>query len=99
MEFVAWATHKYVMHGFLWSLHSDHHKKDHYGFLERNDAFFLIFAVPAIILFLYGVRGGIGDVRIWIAVGITLYGMAYFLVHDIFIHQHPCVRYPLLRGA
>ena len=52
MEFVAWATHKYVMHGFLWSLHSDHHKKDHYGFLERNDAFFLIFAEPAFILFL-----------------------------------------------
>ena len=25
MEFVAWATHKYVMHGFLWYLHEDHH--------------------------------------------------------------------------
>ena len=37
MEGVAWATHKYVMHGFLWHLHSDHHKKDHYGLLERNE--------------------------------------------------------------
>ena len=25
MEFAAWATHKYVMHGFLWYLHEDHH--------------------------------------------------------------------------
>ena len=25
MEFVAWAVHKYIMHGFLWSLHKDHH--------------------------------------------------------------------------
>ena len=87
MEFVAWTTHKYIMHGPLWGLHDDHHKKDHGGPVERNDAFFLIFALPAITLFLYGVRGGIADVRIWIALGITLYGMAYFLVHDIFIHQ------------
>ncbi|MES2862928.1 MAG: beta-carotene hydroxylase, partial [Bacteroidota bacterium] len=28
MEFMAWFTHKYVMHGFLWNLHADHHKKD-----------------------------------------------------------------------
>lgn len=87
MEFVAWCTHKYIMHGALWVLHRDHHRKDHDHALERNDAFFLIFAVPAIILFLLGVRNGITDVRIWIAMGITLYGAAYFLVHDVFIHQ------------
>ena len=28
MEFVAWFSHKYIMHGFLWSLHKDHHIKD-----------------------------------------------------------------------
>ena len=87
MEFVAWFAHKFVMHGGLWTLHQDHHKKDHGGVFERNDAFFLIFATPAITLFFFGVRNGIADVRIWIAAGITLYGLAYFLVHDIFIHQ------------
>ena len=25
MEGVAWAAHKYIMHGFLWHLHEDHH--------------------------------------------------------------------------
>ena len=29
MEFVSWATHKYIMHGFLWYLHKDHHQVDH----------------------------------------------------------------------
>jgi beta-carotene 3-hydroxylase len=46
MEAVAWFTHKYIMHGLLWKLHKDHHKKDSYGFFERNDFFFLIFALP-----------------------------------------------------
>lgn len=87
MEFIAWFTHKYIMHGFLWNLHRDHHHKDHNGVFERNDAFFLIFAVPAIVLILFGVRNDLMDVRIWIGTGITLYGFCYFLVHDIFIHQ------------
>ncbi|HMC97347.1 MAG TPA: sterol desaturase family protein [Flavobacteriales bacterium] len=87
MEFVAWSAHKYIMHGALWVLHRDHHRKDHDNVVERNDAFFLIFALPAVILFLVGAAHGIADVRIWIGTGITLYGLAYFLVHDVFIHQ------------
>lgn len=87
MEFVAWATHKFVMHGFLWYLHSDHHKKDHYGFLERNDAFFLIFAIPSMILFIVGATLGLHTPYLWIGLGILLYGIAYFFVHEVFIHQ------------
>jgi beta-carotene 3-hydroxylase len=87
MEVVAWATHKYVMHGFLWSLHRDHHKKDHYGALERNDTFFLIFAVPSILLFFIGARTGLHAPWFWIGLGILVYGIAYFLVHEVFIHQ------------
>jgi beta-carotene 3-hydroxylase len=87
MEFVAWATHKYVMHGFLWSLHKDHHKKDHYGFLERNDAFFLIFAIPSMALFFIGANAGLHTPWLWIGLGILVYGVAYFLVHEVFIHQ------------
>ena len=37
MEGVAWLTHKYVMHGFFWNLHKDHHKKDDPIFFEKND--------------------------------------------------------------
>lgn len=86
MECVAWLAHKYLMHGWLWSLHKDHHKKDDGQVFEKNDFFFLIFATPGILLFLLGsVYGNV--IAIGIASGITLYGFCYFLVHDIFIHQ------------
>lgn len=87
MEGVAWATHKFVMHGFLWRLHADHHRKDHYGVLERNDSFFLIFAVPSIALFAVGSYNGLHTPWLWIGLGILVYGIAYFLVHEVFIHQ------------
>ncbi|HKG06319.1 MAG TPA: sterol desaturase family protein [Pedobacter sp.] len=86
MEGVAWLTHKYLMHGLLWGLHKDHHHKDHEGFLERNDFFFLIFAIPGMICLAAGSFFG-NTIALWTGVGITLYGAAYFLVHDIFIHQ------------
>lgn len=87
MEGVAWLTHKYVMHGFLWYLHRDHHKKDHDHALERNDAFFLVFAVPSIVFFVVGTLEGLNAPWLWIGLGILLYGIAYFLVHEVFIHQ------------
>jgi beta-carotene 3-hydroxylase len=85
MEFVAWFTHKYVMHGFFWMLHKDHHQVEP-GFFEKNDTFFLIFAVPSMILIILGSVNEL-DYRFFIGVGIAVYGFCYFLVHDIFIHQ------------
>ncbi len=86
MEVIAWLTHKYIMHKLLWNLHRDHHLKDHEGFFERNDFFFLIFAIPGIICLALGVLYK-SSATLSIGVGITLYGVAYFLVHDVFIHQ------------
>ena len=54
MEFVAWFAHKYIMHGFLWSLHKDHHQVDKDKTFQKNDYFFLIFAIPSIIFFVIG---------------------------------------------
>ena len=86
MEAVAWSAHKYLMHGWLWILHRDHHKKETYGFFEHNDFFFLIFAVPGIAALFFGMQYSY-NFLFWIGSGITLYGLAYFLVHDVFIHQ------------
>lgn len=86
MEGVAWLTHKYIMHGILWPLHRDHHLKEHYGFLERNDLFFLIFALPGIACLAAGAFYSIPKLTC-IGTGITLYGACYFFVHDLFIHQ------------
>ena len=85
MEFVAWFTHKYVMHGFLWVLHEDHHVTEP-GFFEKNDAFFLIFAIPSFLCIALGSLYG-NYISVSIGAGIAVYGMAYFFVHDIFIHQ------------
>ena len=94
MEGVAWFTHKFVMHGLLWIWHKDHHKKETEGFLEHNDFFFLIFALPGIAGLYFGMQNNF-NAFFWIGLGITLYGFCYFLVHDIFIHQ----RFKLLRNA
>jgi len=85
MEFMAWFTHKYVMHGFMWHFHRDHHQHEP-GFFERNDVFFIIYALPSMILMFFGANAGF-DYRFYIGLGILFYGAAYFLVHDVFIHQ------------
>ena len=87
MEFVAWATHKYVMHGFMWYFHIDHHQPVKDYTFQRNDVFFLIFAVPAMILLYLGHEAWLTDWRFAIGVGISLYGIAYFFVHDVLIHR------------
>ncbi len=85
MEGVTWLTHRFVMHGFLWYLHQDHHQKGP-GFFEKNDAFFLIFAIPSWLCIMLGLQNKI----YWVAAigfGIAMYGLAYFLVHEVIIHQ------------
>ncbi|MCK7555663.1 sterol desaturase family protein [Chitinophaga sedimenti] len=94
MEGLTWLIHRYVMHGFLWVLHRDHHDHSHEGDFERNDLFFVIFALPTIALLYFGVEQGV-NYLFYIGLGIFLYGMAYFFVHDIFIHQ----RIKLLRDT
>ncbi|MFN5044045.1 MAG: hypothetical protein ACK5FD_08080, partial [Bacteroidota bacterium] len=85
MEGITWCTHKYVMHGFLWVLHRDHHQVEP-GFFEKNDAFFVIFAVPSMLLIGFGTYDGVWWMQA-IGFGIMAYGFAYFMVHDVIIHQ------------
>ena len=84
MEGVAWTTHKYVMHGFLWSLHESHHRPRH-GRFEKNDFFFLFYASIAMVLMYFGWEHL--DFRFWMGIGVTAYGWTYFILHDIFIHR------------
>jgi beta-carotene 3-hydroxylase len=86
MEMVTWLTHKFVMHGFLWYLHEDHHQPKYQGIFEKNDAFFLIFAVPSMLLLYFGINPQL-NFLFFIGLGIFFYGLAYFLVHDVLIHQ------------
>ncbi len=86
MEGITWCTHKYVMHGFMWYFHEDHHQPKYETPLERNDIFFVIFAAPSIALFYFGLHPTL-NILFFIGLGILCYGIAYFLVHDVLIHQ------------
>lgn len=94
MEFIAWFSHKYIMHGFLWYLHADHHKKDHDSWFERNDAFFIFYAFVSVGFFLLW-KFNYLEVGLTIGIGIFSYGFTYFMVHDIFIHQ----RFKIFRNS
>lgn len=85
MEFMAWFTHKYIMHGLMWYFHKDHHQHEP-GFFEKNDVFFLIFAIPSWLFIMLGMMN-MNYYSVSIGIGIAVYGFCYFLMHDIFIHQ------------
>lgn len=85
MEFMAWFTHKFVMHGFMWYFHRDHHQP-HSNFFEKNDVFFLIFALPSWLCIMLGFLN-YNYISVSIGFGIMAYGISYFLVHDVLIHQ------------
>ncbi len=85
MEAVAWLAHKYIMHGIGWYLHEDHHRP-HTKKTEKNDLFFLIFAIPSCLSMMLGLLKN-NMVSFYIGIGILIYGICYVIVHDIFIHQ------------
>jgi beta-carotene 3-hydroxylase len=85
MEFVAWFTHRYIMHGLLWVLHKDHHFP-HKGKFEKNDLFVVWFATPAVLALVIGINQMIWPL-ISAGIGITLYGIGYTLFHDIMFHR------------
>ena len=92
MEGVAYAAHRWVMHGPGWFLHESHHR-ERTGRFELNDAYALIFAIPSIVLIYGGVQAGWGDWATWVGAGIAGYGAIYFGFHDVIVHQRVRHRY------
>jgi beta-carotene 3-hydroxylase len=85
-EFVAWVTHKYLMHGFLWTWHKSHHTVHDHA-LERNDLFALVFSIPSIFIFYYFILVIYNPYMISVGIGIFCYGLFYLIFHDIIVHQ------------
>jgi beta-carotene 3-hydroxylase len=84
MEFSGWFIHKYIMHGPLWNIHKTHHEPSK-SFFELNDLFSLLFGSIAVTLIFLGVDNL--DYRFWIGIGISLYGVLYFIIHDVLVHR------------
>jgi beta-carotene 3-hydroxylase len=85
MEYVAWFTHKYVMHGILWVLHEDHHRPTDRGW-QKNDWFALFFASISILAIVTGLLRRVAPLTS-AGFGIALYGLGYLLFHDIMFHR------------
>lgn len=86
MEGVAWFTHKYVMHGFLWIWHKSHHKVHPYA-LELNDLFAVVFSIPSVFFISSGLDNPTYRWMLAVGMGIFAYGIFYFVFHDIIVHR------------
>ena len=92
MEGFAYVAHRWLMHGPGWFLHESHHRP-RTGTFELNDLYAVIFAVPSISLFWYGIGLGHGAFYAWIGGGIAAYGAIYFGFHDVIVHKRIGHRY------
>ncbi|MCR9250887.1 MAG: sterol desaturase family protein [bacterium] len=92
MEGVAWATHKYIMHGFLWTWHRSHHTVHNHA-LERNDLFALVFSIPSVALIVIGFEIPSVDYLKFVGFGILAYGLFYFIFHDVIVHRRIKIKF------
>lgn len=92
MEGVAYAAHRWIMHGPGWILHESHHR-ERTGAFEANDLYAFIFAVPSIVLLYGGVNLGWGAWAVWVGAGIAGYGAIYFGFHDVIVHRRLAHRF------
>jgi beta-carotene 3-hydroxylase len=84
MEAVAWAVHRYVMHGWGWGWHRSHHEPSE-GRFETNDLYALVFA--GISLLFFTLLNRLWPPLWWVGVGTLVYGLLYTLLHDGLIHR------------
>lgn len=84
MELVAFAVHKYWMHGPGWGWHRSHHEP-RAGTFEKNDLYALFFGAIAVAIF--WASASAWPPLWWAGAGMTAYGLLYALVHDGLVHR------------
>lgn len=84
MELWAWYAHKYIMHGWGWGWHRDHHEP-HDNTFEKNDLFAVVFGLICTAMYIFGSL--YWEWLWWAAVGVSVYGVIYTLIHDGLVHQ------------
>jgi beta-carotene 3-hydroxylase len=86
MEPLTTLAHRVVFHGFAMGWHRSHHLPPRAA-LEANVLFPAVFALLTIGVLSIGVWVGAGSVLVPIGIGVTAYGAAYLVVHDLVIHR------------
>ena len=90
MEPFTYCAHRWVMHGLAKFLHESHHRNAARAvpaLLEANDFFPVILAAGVNILLALGFNQPSLSALVPTCIGITAYGFAYFIVHDVYIHK------------
>lgn len=82
MEIVSWIIHKYFMNHILREFYKIHHKP---AFLKIIALFILLLGGIATSLIYFGSE--LTDYRFWVGTGISICGIAYFILHDNIIHK------------
>ena len=93
----AWAAllHGRVWHRVLWPVHASHHRRRR-GTFETNDLLSALHAPIAIGLVVHGCQEAPGATRaltLGAGYGMTLFGLAYIVCHDGFVHRRLPVRF------
>jgi beta-carotene 3-hydroxylase len=86
MEAFSYFIHRFLFHGVLWKIHITHHTPRRFPF-ELNDVFSIFFAAVSIGLMIFAERPLMGSIAFPIGFGIALYGVFYFIIHDLFTHR------------
>lgn len=94
MEPWARVLHGRLWHRSMWSVHRSHHERRR-GRFERNDILSATHAPAAAALVMIGcnLHGIAAAVCIGVGAGMTLFGIAYVLVHDGFVHGRLPLRF------
>ena len=85
MEPVTYLTHRFVMHGLAERIHRSHHVPSP-GRWEANDAFPVVFSAAAMVATLAAYQGWTSRLVLAAVAGVSVYGLLYALVHDVYIH-------------
>jgi beta-carotene 3-hydroxylase len=86
MEILSYILHRWIFHGILWKIHITHHTKRH-GLFEANDLFSFFFTGLAIVLLVVGFFDPLGSPSFPLGLGMTIYGLLYFTIHDLMTHR------------
>ena len=85
-EILSYFAHRFLFHGILWRIHRTHHES-RTGNFELNDVFSLFFAGVSMSLMIFADKPFINSVSFPLGLGIALFGVFYFIVHDLFTHR------------
>lgn len=93
-------VHDRLWHGVLWPIHRSHHPEPMSDGLrlEWNDLFVLMHVAVAVgtgLVAVHWVPGLLGAAMLGVAVGMSMFGMSYFVVHDGLAHGRLPVRFLL----